>query len=130
MPSLKLSLTSSLGCLAAVALALLAAPACAQAPAAPAKSAPALDADAFRLPPSAYDAGKFDYTPPKTDTGGFQPGRFQLGTSILQLDTKRQEPSNRVGIEAVDPKLLGGISKDDSSPLPNYFGMTLSKPLN
>lgn len=115
-------MTSLLSCLA------LALPAHAQQPAQP---APALNADMFKLPSSANDASKFNYAPPKTETGNFNPGRFDLGSSVLQLDTKRQEPDSRVGIEALDPKQLGGISKEDnSSPLPNYFGMTLSKPLN
>ena len=93
------------------------------------KTAPALNADAFKVPPSAFDTGKFDYTPPATDSGSFHPGRFKLGSSVLQLDTKRQGPANRVGIEAVDPALLGGIRKDEPT-LPHYFGMTLTKPLN
>jgi len=118
---------------------MLAAPAFAQAPATStpqpaakaAKPAPTLNADAFSLPPSAYAPGTFDYKPPQTgSSSGFKPGRFDLGSSVLQLDTKRQEPDTRVGIETMDPKLLGGIRKDESSPLPNYFGMTLSKPLN
>jgi hypothetical protein len=98
---------------------------------APKGAAPVLNADTFRLPSSAYDttrphAGRTEPAP----SAGFNPGRFDLGDSVLQLDTKRQFPDTRVGIEAVDPKRLGGISKDTSSPLPNYFGMTLSKPLN
>ena len=109
----------------------VAAPAGAQQPApSAAQPAPPLSADTFKMPPSAYDTGKFDYTPPRADGGGFNPGRIDLGSSVLQLDTKRQGPDNRVGIEAVDPKRLGDISKDNSSPLPNYFGMTLTKPLN
>jgi hypothetical protein len=98
---------------------------------APKGAAPVLNADTFRLPDSAYDTTK---PHPKRATPapseGFNPGRFDLGDSVLQLDTKRQLPDTRVGIEAVDPKRLGGITKDTSSPLPNYFGMTLSKPLN
>jgi hypothetical protein len=89
-----------------------------------------LDAKTFSLPPSAYDKGTFNYKPPQPGSGGFDPGRFDLGSSVLQFDTKRQQPGTQVGIEALDPKRLGGISKDDSTPLPNYFGMTLSKPLN
>ena len=114
----------------ALVLLATAAPAGAQqpAPAAPA-AAPALSADAFKVPPSAYGTGKFDYTPPSADGGGFNPGRIDLGSSVLELDTKRATPDSRVGIEAVDPKLLGGISKDNTSPLPSYFGMTLTKPL-
>jgi len=111
-------------------LLVVAASAGAQEPAKNTRPAPALNADTFRLPPSAYSANKFDYTPPRTDKGGFNPGQFQLGSSVLQLDTKRKEPDTRVGIEAVDPSLLGGIRKDDDSALPHYFGMTLSKPLN
>ena len=105
-------------------------PARAQQPAPGAAPAAApLSADMFKMPPSAYGTGKFDYTPPATDNGGFNPGRIDLGSSVLQLDTKPAAPGNRVGIEAVDPKLLGGISKDEPT-LPHYFGMTLTKPLN
>jgi hypothetical protein len=89
-----------------------------------------LDAKTFSLPPSAFDKNKFNYAPPQPGASGFDPGRVDLGSSVLQFDTKRQQPDTRVGIEALDPKRLGGISKDDSTPLPNYFGMTLSKPLN
>ena len=89
-----------------------------------------LDAKTFSLPPSASDKAKFNYMPPQAGARGFDPGRFDLGSSVLQFDTKRQQPGTQVGIEALDPKRLGGISKDDSTPLPNYFGMTLSKPLN
>lgn len=95
----------------------------------PAPAAAPLSADIFNMPPSAYGTGKFDYTPPQTNSGGFNPGRIDLGSSVLQLDTKPAAPGNRVGIEAVDPKLLGGISKDEPT-LPHYFGMTLTKPLN
>jgi hypothetical protein len=114
----------------ALLVAIAATSAGAQEPAKTTKQPPALNADAFRLPPSAYGVGKFDYTPPRAEGGGFQPGRFDLGSSVLQLDTKRREPDTRVGIEAVEPSLLGGISKEDDSALPHYFGMTLSKPLN
>jgi len=94
-------------------------------------AAPKFDADAFRLPSSAYDTTKPGHVAPRPGPENFKPGQFDLGDSVLQLDTKRQAPDSRVGIEALDPKRLGGISKDDSSsPLPNYFGMTLSKPLN
>jgi hypothetical protein len=113
-----------------LALLLAVAPAVAQEPVAQGKPDTKLDAKTFDLPPSAYDTGKFSYAPPKVESGGFNPGRVDLGSSVLQLDTKRQEPSTRVGIETIDPKLLGGISKDNSSALPHYFGMTLSKPLN
>ena len=106
------------------------APAGAQQPAPnAAPAAPQISADTFKMPPSAYGTGKFDYTPPAADSGGFNPGRIDLGSSVLQLDTKPAAPGNRVGIEAVDPKLLGGISKDEPT-LPHYFGMTLTKPLN
>ncbi len=109
----------------------IAAPAGAQQPApGAAQPAPALSPEMFKLPPSAYDAGKFEPTPAQTNSGGFNPGRIDLGSSVLELDTKRKEPDTRVGIEAVDPKRLGGISKDNSSPLPSYFGLTLTKPLN
>lgn len=111
---------------------VLAAPAGAQEPAAARKqSQPTLDPDAFRLPSSAYDTTKpMSRRAATAAPEGVKPGQFDLGDSLLQLDTKRQQPESRVGIEALDPKRLGGISKDDSSPLPNYFGMTLSKPLN
>ncbi|MFN3656478.1 MAG: hypothetical protein ACK4UO_04380 [Pseudolabrys sp.] len=111
-------------------LLMLAVPAGAQHPAkAPNQGKPALNADAFKLPPSAYDAGKFDYTAPQRESGGFAPGRFDLGDSMLQLNTKRQVPDTRVGIEAMDPKSLGGLRKDEPT-LPNYFGMTLTRPLD
>ena len=116
-----------------VALLAMAAAAAAQDTAAPdAKQKPVttLKPETFALPPSAYDTNKFNYTPPQPGSGGFNPGRFDLGDSVLQFNAKRDRPDSRVGIEAIDPKRLGGISKDDSSPLPNYFGMTLSKPLN
>ena len=110
---------------------LLALPAVAQEPVAAGKpSQPTLDADAFRLPSSAYDTTQIHSKRAAPSTQSFKPGQFDLGDSMLQLDTKRVEPSTRVGIEAIDPKRLGGITKDSSSPLPNYFGMTLSKPLN
>jgi hypothetical protein len=110
-----------------VILAVIIAAARAQDPAKDAK--PALNADTFKLPASAYDPGKFNYDPPKADAGGFAPGRVDLGSSVLQFDTKEKGPGNRVGIETVDPSLLGGIRKDEPT-LPHYFGMTLSKPLN
>ena len=113
-------------------LLMLALPAGAQAPAGQnAATKPSLNADTFRLPSSAYDTTKPNYVAPRPGPEGFNPGRFDLGDSVLQFDTKRQLPASRVGIEAIDPKRLGSISKEDnSSPLPNYFGMTLSKPLN
>lgn len=112
------------------ALMLLAAatPASAQQPK-NAKTAPALNADMFKLPPAAHETQTFDYGLPQMNGGGFSPGRFDLGSSVLQLDTKHPQPDHPVGIETVDPKLLGGIRKDDPT-VPNYFGMTLSKPLN
>ena len=112
---------------------MLVLPAGAQEPAANGTAqGPALDADAFRLPSAAYDTSRPKTAPAARPAAeGFNPGRFDLGDSVLQFDTKRQVPDTRVGSEAIDPKRLGGISKDDtSSPLPNYFGMTLSKPLN
>ena len=113
------------------ALMLLAAatPASAQNPAKDAKAGPALNADMFKLPPSASGTQSFDYGPPQMNSGGFSPGRFDLGSSVLQLDTKHPQPDHPVGIETVDPKLLGGLRKDDPT-VPNYFGMTLTKPLN
>ena len=117
--------------LAVAFVVMVVAPAAAQDPAGSGvQSQPALNADAFRLPSSAYNTTKPKphRTAPAPDS--FKPGQFDLGDSMLQLDTKRVEPSTRVGIEAIDPKRLGGITKDSSSPLPNYFGMTLSKPLN
>jgi len=111
------------------ALMLLAAatPAGAQNPAKDAKAGPTLNADLFKLPQSGTQS--FDYTPPQMNSGGFSPGRIDLGSSVLQLDTKHPQPDHPVGIETMDPKLLGGIRKDDPT-VPNYFGMTLSKPLN
>ena len=111
---------------------VLAAPAGAQEPAAARKqSQPTLDPDAVRLPSSAYDTTKPMSRRAATPAPeGVKPGQFDLGDSLLQLDTKRQQPDSRVGIEAVDPKRLGGISKDNSSPLPSYLGLTLTKPLN
>jgi hypothetical protein len=113
------------------ALMLLAAatPASAQDPGKEAKAGPALSADVFKLPPSAYDTQTFNYGPPQMNSGGFSPGRFDLGSSVLQLDTKHPRPDHPVGIETINPTLLGGIRKDDPA-VPNYFGMTLSKPLN
>lgn len=116
-----------------VAILATVAAAAAQEPAArgdKAKPVTTLKPDTFALPPSAYDTNKFNYTPQQPGNGGFNPGRVDLGDSVLQFNAKRDDPANRVGIEAIDPKRLGGITKDTSSPLPNYFGMTLSKPLN
>jgi hypothetical protein len=111
-------------------LMMLASPAGAQEPAAGSKpSSPSLNADTFRLPSSAYDTTRPSYVAPQPDIQAVKPGQFDLGDSMLQFDAKRNEPTNRVGIEAIDPKRLGGIRKDESTPL-NYFGMTLSKPLN
>ena len=93
---------------------------------APAKRA--LNADAFRLPSDAYETSKVDRRKERTGAEPVKPGQFDLGDSVLQLDARRNSPSG-VGIEAIDPKRLGGIRRDDSKPL-NYFGMTLSKPLN
>jgi hypothetical protein len=116
----------------AVMVFVLAASAGAQQPAGQGDSAkPALSADTFKLPSWAYDTTKPNLSRAKPGPENFNPGRFDLGDSVLQFDTKRQPSGSRVGIEAIDPKRLGGISKDDTtSPLPNYFGMTLSKPLN
>jgi len=117
--------------LTALIVLMLAAPAVAQEPAAASKQGqPSLDADAFRLPSSAYETTKPHSRRIAPAPESFKPGQFDLGDSTLQLDTKRQAPDSRVGSEAIDPKRLGGITKDSSSPLPNYFGMTLSKPLN
>ena len=90
---------------------------------APAK--PALNADSFRLPSDAYDTHKVERRKQQPGTEPIKPGQFDLGDSVLQLDARRNLPSG-VGIEAIDPKRLGGIRRDDSKPL-NYFGMTLSK---
>src|SRR5690242_10117992 len=119
--------------LATLAVVAAAAAAAAQDTAAPdgkARPVTTLKPDTFALPPSAYDTTRFNYTPPQPGGDGFNPGRVDLGDSVLQFNAKRDQPASRVGIEAIDPKRLGGIAKDSSSPLPNYFGMTLSKPLN
>ncbi|MGN6573841.1 MAG: hypothetical protein ACTHLO_20730 [Pseudolabrys sp.] len=117
--------------LAVAFVVMVVAPAAAQDPAGSGvQSQPALNADAFRLPSSAYNTTKpkSHRTAPAPDS--FKPGQFDLGdSSVLQFDAKRDGPSNRVGIETMDSKQLGGIRRDDSKPL-NYFGMTLSKPLN
>jgi hypothetical protein len=115
--------------LTALIVLMLAAPAAAQEPGAAAKqSQPSLDADTFRLPSSAYSTTKPNIHRPAPAPESLKPGQFDLGDSMLQLDARRYTPSG-VGIEAIDPKRLGGIRRDDSKPL-NYFGMTLSKPLN
>ncbi|HWE77824.1 MAG TPA: hypothetical protein VG270_04795 [Pseudolabrys sp.] len=94
-------------------------------------SAPALKPGTFTLPPSNYDMSKFRYDPPSDPTSGFNaPNQVDLGTSTLKFDAGRKEPTNKVGIEAVNPTQLGDIQKQQSTVLPNYLGLTLSKPLN
>ena len=117
---------------AAVLLAYAIAPVWAQDATKPAdNSAPALKPGTFTLPPSAYDTSKFRYDPPSDPASGFNlPNRVDLGTSTLKFDAGRKEPTNKVGIEAVNPTQLGDIQKQQSTVLPNYLGLTLSKPLN
>ena len=94
-------------------------------------AAPPLNLDKFALPPSAYDTSKFRYEAPPDPTAGFAPpNRVDLGASTLKFDAGRKEQNNKVGIEAVNQSLLGGIQKQQRSTLPNYLGLTLSKPLN
>ena len=106
---------------AIAALLILIVPAAAQQP------NKALDADALKVPSPAHNSGKF--SAPQFDIGGGKPGQFDLGGSTLQLNTKRQAPDTRVGIEAMDPSTLGGLRKEEPT-LPNYFGMTLTKPID
>ena len=112
-------------------LASVVAPAWAQDPAKP-EAAPALKPGTFSLPPSAYDTNSFHYEAPADPSAGFSlPNRVDLGASTLKFDAGRKEPTNKVGIEAVDPTLLGDINKKPQSTIvPNYLGLTLSKPLN
>jgi hypothetical protein len=91
--------------------------------------APALKPGTFTLPPSALDTSGFRYDPP-TDSKGFGLPKVDLGQSTLQFDASRKEPANRVGIEALTPSQLGDIQKQQSTVLPNYLGLKLSKPLN
>jgi hypothetical protein len=58
------------------------------------------------------------------------PTQFDLGTSQLRFDAKRDDPIPRIGIDAVDPTVLNpGLPQAKDSPLkPNYFGFTLSTP--
>ena len=116
----------------AVLLTCAIAPASAQDAAKPEdSSAQALKPGTFTLPPSAYDVSKFRYDPPVDSTSGFElPNRVDLGASSLKFDAGRKEPTNKVGIEAVNPAQLGDIQKQRSTVLPNYLGLTLSKPLN
>ena len=94
-------------------------------------SAPAVTPGTFTLPPSAYDMSKFRYDPPTDPSAGFSlPNQVDLGASTLKFDASRKEPANKVGIEAVNPTQLGDIQKQQSTVLPNYLGLTLSKPLN
>jgi hypothetical protein len=91
----------------------------------------ALKPGTFTLPPSAYDTSKFRYDPPPDPASGFNlPNRVDLGASTLKFDAGRKEPTNKVGIEAINPSQLGDIQKQQSTVLPNYLGLTLSKPLN
>src|SRR3569623_91586 len=84
--------------------------------ASPAPPSSNLNADAFRLPSSAYDTSKPYRGPAATTPEAFKPGQFDLGdASVLQFDARRTPPSG-VGIEAIDPKRLGGIRRDDSKP--------------
>jgi hypothetical protein len=116
----------------AVVLACAIAPAWAQDAAKPADAAaPAVKPGTFALPPSAYDTSKFRYDPPADPGAGFtMPNRVDLGSSTLKFDAGRKEPANKVGIEALNPAQLGDLQKQQSTVLPNYLGLTLSKPLN
>jgi len=93
-------------------------------------SAPALKPGTFTLPPSAYDTSGFRYEPPSDPSKSFGLPKVDLGQSTLKFDAGRKEPTNRVGIEALSPTQLGDIQKQQSTILPNYLGLTLSKPLN
>jgi hypothetical protein len=117
---------------AAVLLTCMIAPVWAQDATKPAEnSTPALQSRTFKLPPSAYDTSKFRYDPPADPSAGFSlPGSVDLGASTLKFDAGRKGPANKVGIEAVNPAQLGDIQKQQSTVLPNYLGLTLSKPLN
>ena len=93
-------------------------------------SAPALKPGTFTLPPSALDTSGFRYDPPSDPAKGFGLPKVDLGQSTLQFDASRKGPANKVGIEALSPTQLGDIQKQQSTVLPNYLGLTLSKPLN
>jgi hypothetical protein len=94
-------------------------------------STPALKPGTFTLPPSAYDTSKFRYDPPADPGAGFSmPNRVDLGASTLQFDAGRKDPSNKVGIETLNATQLGDLQKQRSTIVPNYLGLTLSKPLN
>ena len=116
----------------AVLLTCMTAPVWAQDATKPAESsAPAVKPGTLALPPSAYDTSKFRYDPPTDPSAGFSlPNQVDLGASTLKFDASRKAPTNRVGIEAVNPAQLGDIQKQQSTVLPNYLGLTLSKPLN
>lgn len=116
----------------AVLLTCMIAPVWAQDATKPAEnSATALKPGTFALPPSAYDTSKFRYDPPTDPSAGFSlPDTVDLGASTLKFDAGRKGPTNKVGIEAVNPAQLGDIQKPQSTVLPNYLGLTLSKPLN
>jgi hypothetical protein len=115
----------------AVLLACAIAPASAQDAAKPAdNSAQTIKPGTFALPPSAYDVSKFRYDPPTDPTSGFSMPSVEVGASTLKFDASRKDPPNKVGIETLSPTQLGDLQKQRSTVLPNYLGLTLSKPLN
>jgi hypothetical protein len=115
----------------AVLLMCAIAPAWAQDAAKPADpSTTDLKTGTLALPPSAVDTSGFRYDPPSAPVKDFGLPSVDLGASTLKFDAGRKEPTNRVGIEAVNPAQLGDIQKQQSTVLPNYLGLTLSKPLN
>ncbi len=86
------------------------------------------------LPPPAPGFEKPDGIKPRheKDSGLELPAEIDLGAAQLRFDTNRKEtdPIPRVGVDAVDPKLLNhNVPRENPSELePDYFGFTLSTP--
>lgn len=96
---------------------------------------PLLDPDLLKIPSTlpSGSASKFERGKTADNAPQFAlPDRVGLGSHVLRLDTSRKQTdfTPRLGGDGTQSGPLTGLTNKKSTPLPNYFGLTLSTPLN